>query len=95
MRDGVRIAQKSLSEATAQKSPTVLPEDGGDFCACEGEGDFCTPRAEISSPGAAMDPEDAEDFCADPPSPHARQDGGPVEEGATWGGPEGLETFVV
>lgn len=94
MRDGVRIAQKPFSEATAQKPPDAPPEDGGGFCANEAEGGFCTPRAETLELVITTDPEDENGFCADPPGPHTREAGGPVKEGQTWGGPEGLEMFV-
>lgn len=90
----LRIVEKPSGTANVEQSPKTPPEVGGD-CSTEGpEGDFSTPHGKISDLVAATDPEDVGGCSTDPLAPHAREAGGPVPEGQTWGGPEGLEKFT-
>ncbi|AFY27382.1 hypothetical protein Cyagr_0175 [Cyanobium gracile PCC 6307] len=93
--DTVRISQKISPEAVSQKMQEGSPEDGGIFCETEGEGIFCETSTENPNPVTATDLEDGGIFCEYPLAPHTRGDGSQVKEGATWGGPEGLEMFTV
>ncbi len=80
---------------TPEVDELVSPENPEGFDTQEGKGGFDTHCVKTSDSGAATDPEGQEGFDTDTSAPHAREDGGPVEEGQTWGGPEGLEMFTV
>ncbi len=71
------------------------PEDAL-ICATTGDPGICAAlRGTNQNPGQERDPEDGDISAAHTSAPHAREAGGPVEEGQTWGGPEGVETFMV
>jgi hypothetical protein len=83
--------RKSEDRVSNQPLP---PEDAGNTDTEVQEANTDTVRVSIQNPDVATVSEDEHISDTDPLAPHAREAGGPVPEGQTWGGPEGEELFI-